>query len=1577
MKRNRAKGVSNSVDYHSCSELETGTYIKLTCDNRERTQSPSSTNFKFPPPPRLRIPASSSASRLPSASALCYQTVSDFETNSDTSQSDSNTEVVKRSSPIPIRGYQSDGSPVQYSIPKTLPPIGVFWDIENCQVPRGRSAVAVAQAIRDKFFSGYREAEFLVVCDVKKENAQVIQELNDAQVNLIHVSSTSKNAADEKLRQSIRRFADIHGSPAAIILISGDINFAADLCDLRHRKKIHVILLHNEVCSENLMLCATENHSFKALTETLPLRGALKNGNQPVEVLVSNLPLGQDAARIRNRLKRLSENCGGRVGLVIDHTTKIRFPSMEFALRAQKRMSQERVFGNRIIISYPELVKEGTPMKVSYNSHNYHSEQKNFKFDRYDNYSGPHRDSILGYNSNFPARSYNNELSAYSHTPAINISNQENVIHNDHDNIWSSNISDNKMSHMPRGRPILAARENTVETEIRTYANYSSSEGDNNLAWQQDSRNQFMNNTLFPMNNETHPNNHQQSITILKRPPNNSVSPSKSVQNILPMKNHQAIDHTPSYPVISINTSIPPPPIINLPRRPSPVNNGSDVNEADRFFHPIGASQQQLNNLNPHYQKSGNSRSSNPVGLHVTNLDPNMDADSLRRILTSLFRQHVQTLHVSVYLQKDGDYAASIKVPSLQDAQFAISKLHRHKVGYRRILISYARSGSPHNPSVIRSQIVALLLEVPGYRLPLFKFSELFEKRYFSSLSVSTLYKMEDVCIITDEPQGRMISLNPNHRNTPSPRFNYSGKESEWPYCQRHWRGDQKSDETGWAEMEASLLPCVKVVFSQFSANIKTLLASHNNKLPLSSLCDCYAAECGVTLEPDENGVPLEHLISCVSGVEIVQSTFKFILPCDPSKNASDDSKSDGHFDSLKCISPSLIPQLSLFSRELADLLKTFPHCRMPFSQFIPAYHHHFGRQCRVADYGYTKLIDLLEILPHVIQVLGGGSHRTLTLAHRVQIRRFTSDLLRVLKAQTHKQCTLSEFPSLFEKLLNRPFDPVDYGLCYLEDLLSQVPDYVVVMTQSETDTIIAIPKREQTPEEIERTKIFAAQAVELLSHAPQCSILFSKFIPAYHHHYGHQCRVSDYGFTKLIDLFDAIPDIVKVVDDSDGERQVTLTTEKKLNVLTDQLLNLINSRNPPSLPMSDLCASFLWQYGYALKPLAYDCQDLGTLLSKLETRIKVIESPSGPILQAVDLKHIRDLAMKVRRVLMEKPSSKMTFDDFCNAFKAYYGEEKCELETLEKELSDVVKVTKSENGTVNVQLRDLQLFARDIYRLLLNWNGRLALSNFEMAYLRMFGTAVQPAQYNHQTLLSLLQAVSHTVLIRGKGPRRILVLNKELANAGILLPSGFSPSHENKNTNERNGFSKNNNQAQSKRQNQNAKEELNNHKNDNEKFNSTLDSSLVTPENSPPFSSRITNNISGDEEIPSIQLPDLMLHPDTFKASKLISPCKSIQLTVANDSPQENRSLNRSVPYVMAPDPSELPMPSMLIPQTGETDEADLSNGSVEEEKKLANVNNSVGSSDVLSSSEDNLSNSTKRKPRVAALFNTPMELK
>lgn len=77
------------------------------------------------------------------------------------------------------------GSPeiaISNQLLENLPPIGVFWDIENCSVPSGRSAVAVVQRIREKFFKGHREAEFICVCDISKENKEVIEELNNCQV---------------------------------------------------------------------------------------------------------------------------------------------------------------------------------------------------------------------------------------------------------------------------------------------------------------------------------------------------------------------------------------------------------------------------------------------------------------------------------------------------------------------------------------------------------------------------------------------------------------------------------------------------------------------------------------------------------------------------------------------------------------------------------------------------------------------------------------------------------------------------------------------------------------------------------------------------------------------------------------------------------------------------------------------------------------------------------------------------------------------------------------------------------------------------------------------------------------------------------------------------------------------------------------------------------------------------------------------------------------------------------------------------------------------------------------------------
>lgn len=82
-----------------------------------------------------------------------------------------------------------------------------------------------------------------------------------------------------------------------------------------------------------------------------------------------------------------------------------------------------------------------------------------------------------------------------------------------------------------------------------------------------------------------------------------------------------------------------------------------------------------------------------------------------------------------------------------------------------------------------------------------------------------------------------------------------------------------------------------------------------------------------------------------------------------------------------------------------------------------------------------------------------------------------------MLKSQTNKQIDLEDFPMQYEKIIGRTWDPCHYGLCELEDLLSSIAQSTIVIeTREDGHTWVSIPKREQTPEEIELTKKFAQE---------------------------------------------------------------------------------------------------------------------------------------------------------------------------------------------------------------------------------------------------------------------------------------------------------------------------------------------------------------------------------------------------------------------------------------------------------------------------------------------------------------------
>ena len=149
---------------------------------------------------RLRRKASSSSS---SASSSCssFSDSSDEEIAPIKSQHSSKSKLSKISSKTKLNEdiMSSDGEEttvkVKHSktrktsggnkiVQASLEPVGIFWDIENCKVPNGRSAFHLAQKFRQHFVEGKREVEFMCVCDTLKETGEVINDLNKAHVSM-------------------------------------------------------------------------------------------------------------------------------------------------------------------------------------------------------------------------------------------------------------------------------------------------------------------------------------------------------------------------------------------------------------------------------------------------------------------------------------------------------------------------------------------------------------------------------------------------------------------------------------------------------------------------------------------------------------------------------------------------------------------------------------------------------------------------------------------------------------------------------------------------------------------------------------------------------------------------------------------------------------------------------------------------------------------------------------------------------------------------------------------------------------------------------------------------------------------------------------------------------------------------------------------------------------------------------------------------------------------------------------------------------------------------------------------------
>ncbi|KAL8175566.1 UNVERIFIED_CONTAM: Meiosis regulator and mRNA stability factor 1 [Gekko kuhli] len=182
---------------------------------------------------------------------------------------------------------------------------------------------------------------------------------------------------------------------------------------------------------------------------------------------------------------------------------------------------------------------------------------------------------------------------------------------------------------------------------------------------------------------------------------------------------------------------------------------------------------------------------------------------------------------------------------------------------------------------------------------------------------------------------------------------------------------------------------------------------------------------------------------------------------------------------------------------------------------------------------------------------------------------------------------------------------------------------------------VICIPKRERTKEEIERTKQFSKEVVDLLRHQPYFRMPFDKFIPSYHHHFGRQCKLAYYGFTKLLELFEAIPDVLQILECGE-EKILTLTEAEQVKALAAQFVKLLRSQKDKCLMMADMLTEYVKTFGYSLRLQDYNVGSVPALMQKLCHVVKVVDVGSGgKQIQLINRKSLRTLTAQLLVLLM------------------------------------------------------------------------------------------------------------------------------------------------------------------------------------------------------------------------------------------------------------------------------------------------------------------------------------------------------
>ncbi|ESO09983.1 hypothetical protein HELRODRAFT_190347 [Helobdella robusta] len=835
--------------------------------------------------------------------------------------------------------------------------------------------------------------------------------------------------------------------------------------------------------------------------------------------------------------------------------------------------------------------------------------------------------------------------------------------------------------------------------------------------------------------------------------------------------------------------------------------------------------------------------SSAGINLVVSNLDYNISTHEWKKILSSEF-QNVQVNSLAVQMQANNTSIATVNVASLEDARYIVSQFHRKKIGYKRIHVAILNSEStavtsPQN--TIKSDIVSLLSSIPGKRLPLFQFFELFEKRYQKNISILDLQNLRDYVRITDqEGLGKVVLLKAsadacsnsshcNHNNAHNKdahNHNYvstpacadvGGSCNELEnginrqesallaattlpvYCQR--KCCEHTDRLAWIHIDMSLDPKVKLLLRSFSSQLHKLLQCHEGSMPLNSFPACYAREFSpLSLEVSGEGVSLEHLITCVQGVEVT-----VVMTTGVKKIQWAEKRSTSPIDGVNTawLSPQLDEPLTQVGHELTELIKSQPDCVVQLNSFSACYQRYFGRQFRCSDFGCADIYELVQSLSHVIQILGSGPSSCLTLTHRAQVKRFSSTLLRILKCQPTKSLNVEELSDAYSKVLDRSLNITEYGVCYVEDLLIELPDALIMIIRNEQGIILSMPRKEKLEEDSPSIKVFIKRYSDLLSVSENYQLSTFELESAFEKKYKYKLDVTNTGM-NLLEIFEALPEYFKIVE-SNGAKYISLSNCQMIQVAEEEfdrvIEDVLNRSGRFALTFNDFLSAYSDIFQRPLKLSAFGVHSISALVSKMSGNILVERRGNQNLLTSKKYLHrksaitsklqhalpinskkrsdksalgdaddVDSKCLNVLLLIMEFSDGSVAFDHLQALYNFHYKRggrnEELTIEYLARHMADYVTISKilyqgptlrsssspSPPFETLVKLTPAQMFARDIRLMLLNIpEQQTPMSQLEDEYRNFFKVSLIPASYGQQSLASLIRSISHVVTFDGR----------------------------------------------------------------------------------------------------------------------------------------------------------------------------------------------------------------------------------